>query len=564
MSEGKIPNVATKNFSTLGVGQWVDDEIMNYFITKWCQRSRILGLNTFFACRNLFQDDSCSAAKSGTLTAEDERKVLRWCAKTAVNLKTSNWDSAFIPINENGIHWYSAYIDFRLKHIQVFDSLETTCIANRNKPISLQKNMNLMLVLMWLAEVLARLRGDPVSLKNDPETDWGDREVGFAFTANMVGKRARLARELLSDCGLYCHTKVYYVTYVPTSIIVFVDPVIAFGVNPDLYKTRQWILPVLFVIALSPAIKKNLHMDMKNDQAHRVYNALQSRRLSRWFNSTADAAFTAATTSSQPPVLKHPKAASTPHSFQERAPQLPMADDMDVDMSHVDLDDCPEGGIDVKVVETDEGADEQDDLLFTDALDAAADIMLDHANAFNFLADTTVPGMGPGDTYDEDDAHLTRAETRRPINRLLLDEKDDSQVFQWHPDAGRVYGYQPDSRSRKKLYSGIRAFKVMSIDHFLREQSGSWPTGPSRRKYPTHLSTIPQIKESLGVSYKNARAMLELVDQIPDRCGTWYAKELSFKDRPEEKFVIHHRNPIDAIKALWAIPPYPSIWYINR
>ncbi|KAF5377991.1 hypothetical protein D9757_009836 [Collybiopsis confluens] len=235
----KIPNVTVANFNTLGVGRWVDDEIMNYFVSKWCRRSTVLGLNTFFACKYLFQEDSCLFAKTGTLTAEAERKALRWCANTMKNLDTDHWDAVFIPINENQLHWYSAYIDFRLKRIEIFDSLETTCVTNRDKPLSLQKNMKLMLVLMWLTEVLGRLRGEQVMLKNNPETDWvcephsmvpfqpnsydcgvhclwhlrhllqyrqikpgSLAELGLAFTDNMVGKRARLAGELLRDCGL--------------------------------------------------------------------------------------------------------------------------------------------------------------------------------------------------------------------------------------------------------------------------------------------------------------------------------------------------------------------------
>ena len=45
--------------------------------------------------------------------------------------------------------------------------------------------------------------------------------------------------------------------------------------------------------------------------------------------------------------------------------------------------------------------------------------------------------------------------------------------------------------------------------------------------------------------------MLAKVDKIPSRCGPWYTKQLLFKDRPEETFFVHHRNPLDAIKALW-------------
>jgi|SRR5579875_3031140 len=50
--------------------------------------------------------------------------------------------------------------------------------------------------------------------------------------------------------------------------------------------------------------------------------------------------------------------------------------------------------------------------------------------------------------------------------------------------------------------------------------------------------------------------MLQLVDQIPERCGQWFTKRLSFKDRPNEHFMIRHRNPIEVIKGLWADPSF--------
>ena len=50
--------------------------------------------------------------------------------------------------------------------------------------------------------------------------------------------------------------------------------------------------------------------------------------------------------------------------------------------------------------------------------------------------------------------------------------------------------------------------------------------------------------------------MLQTVDTIPERSGQWFTKRLSFKDRPTEFFTIRHRDPIDAIKALWGDPAF--------
>lgn len=64
------------------------------------------------------------------------------------------------------------------------------------------------------------------------------------------------------------------------------------------------------------------------------------------------------------------------------------------------------------------------------------------------------------------------------------------------------------------------------------------------------------MRERLGVSFKNSKEMLGAVDQIPERCGRWFTKRLSFKDSPLEVFTVHHRNPIEAIRGLWGDPAF--------
>ena len=67
-----------------------------------------------------------------------------------------------------------------------------------------------------------------------------------------------------------------------------------------------------------------------------------------------------------------------------------------------------------------------------------------------------------------------------------------------------------------------------------------------------------KVKERLGLSFSNARSMLQNVDKMPERSGLWHTKRLSFKDRPDEFFTVRHRNPIEAIKALWGDPAFAS------
>ncbi|KAJ3965270.1 hypothetical protein EV361DRAFT_939665 [Lentinula raphanica] len=233
-----LPNISFHDFSTLGPGRWVNDEIINYFINKWCSQSRnTLGFSTFFAGTCLFEDKvSCTVAKP-VLTDEDETRVRRSVNRRQQMLGLKSWDSVFIPIHEGSSHWYSARIDFRLKRIDIYDSLRETCILNRQKPVSARKNTNLMLVLMWLTEILANIRGESVCLTNNPNSAWvcdphsrvpfqpnafdcgvhtlwhlkhileyrtvtsSGRSVddSLSFTPDMVGKRLRLAMELLQD-----------------------------------------------------------------------------------------------------------------------------------------------------------------------------------------------------------------------------------------------------------------------------------------------------------------------------------------------------------------------------
>ncbi|KAF5336253.1 hypothetical protein D9757_015430 [Collybiopsis confluens] len=147
----KVAPVSYSDFATLGVGRWLNDVVINYFVQKWCSREgTTLGLSTYFAGKFLFQGNSCTTAKTGTLTLADEERVVKSCRRTMKIRGLEFWDSVFIPINENSSHWYSAYIDFRLKRIEIYDSLQGTCLANRRKPVLLRKNANLMLVRLQI------------------------------------------------------------------------------------------------------------------------------------------------------------------------------------------------------------------------------------------------------------------------------------------------------------------------------------------------------------------------------------------------------------------------------
>ncbi|KAE9385560.1 hypothetical protein BT96DRAFT_759161, partial [Gymnopus androsaceus JB14] len=70
------------------------------------------------------------------------------------------------------------------------------------------------------------------------------------------------------------------------------------------------------------------------------------------------------------------------------------------------------------------------------------------------------------------------------------------------------------------------------------------------------LLAIPGVKDRLGISFKDARTLFEIIDQLPERCGSWKMKRFTFKDRPKEHFLVHHRDPLEAIRGLWGDPAY--------
>ncbi|KAF5341460.1 hypothetical protein D9757_015294 [Collybiopsis confluens] len=178
----KPVSLAFKSFHRLRIGQWLDDEIVNYFVRKWCCRDRdtsvfkTIGLSSFFATKVLFKDAICKVVCAA------EKK-----------LKRADWDCVFFPINESNTHWYSVCINYRHQRIDIYDSLRINCVPNRQKPVELRKNTGLMLSLMRLTEVFAKLRGFHVNLKNNLNTDWEKREYVFQvpFQPNN------------SDCGIY-------------------------------------------------------------------------------------------------------------------------------------------------------------------------------------------------------------------------------------------------------------------------------------------------------------------------------------------------------------------------
>ncbi|KAE9385021.1 hypothetical protein BT96DRAFT_1007463 [Gymnopus androsaceus JB14] len=132
--------VSWTHFGTLGVGQWVDNKIINHFVDKWYHGS----CNMVHAIDQLAGDNAL------------RDYLLKWARKTQRRQKLNTFDQVFIPFNGNQDH-----------------CLRDLCVANRCEPPEQHKNKQLMLVLMWLAETLATIcsNNEEVHIRGDL-ADW--------------------------------------------------------------------------------------------------------------------------------------------------------------------------------------------------------------------------------------------------------------------------------------------------------------------------------------------------------------------------------------------------------
>ncbi|KAF5339496.1 hypothetical protein D9757_015386 [Collybiopsis confluens] len=489
-----LPEITFSHFSTLGVAQWVNGELINYFVNKWCHGGTTLGLNSYFACKHLFQKNDCINAKSGTLTLEDQSGVLRWCEKAMRKLSLSpNWDTVFIPIHEGASHWYSAMINFSLKRIEIYDSLWNVCMDNRPRPLPLRKNTSLMLVLMWLTEVLGHMRGDPVRLSNNPATDW-------TFDSHSEFRDGLLLPDRLA------------------------------------------------------------HLNLTQDRTHRRHVRRENKVVDRRFTEALETAAQAKRHGSRRYKRKpEPKCMDVEVGLDEHLSSSYQMDIEHVSFHDLDFGDSSEDRLldePGSLVEVDElGNQEQMDDALSEQMSDERNSEREESGDFHFLPDPTKDGM-----LEDNNDPKSGIPTYRPMNHSLV-EDDTPDTCVWHSTAGGVFGYQRNVYERwQKILSKKGTDVDKNYEPFasrLEWEMARWAVMEkvSQRSFD-RLLQIPHFKENLGVKISSVQSMLKKVDKIPDRCGPWYTKRLSFKDRPEEYFLVRHRNPINAIKALWGDPAF--------
>lgn len=315
---------------------------------------------------------------------------------------------------------------------------------------------------------------------------------------------------------------------------------------------------------------RKAHTRLKADDAHREYIESQTQLLTDSITNTLETAavVAAAVDFNRPPIDKPPAVQSNDIDHDD----LPSSRDIVID-SDDDSDD--EGSI---VSCQTEVVDDYEDDSNTEILERVMSEALngfdldDVEDLFNFIPNISTsseePNTEPPDT------------TYRQMRRTLVDDEDQQHTCVWDESAGKIYGYEETVHSQwKTVFSadspnnGYRPFNSRidwEVAQWAVKEQVSHTAFNRLLKIPQVILSIriccvtiansddliTQVSQRLGLSFSNAKSMLQQVDTIPERCGQWYTKQLSFKDRPNEHFTIRYRDPVQAIKGLWGDPAF--------
>ncbi|KAF9912694.1 SUMO1 sentrin specific peptidase 1 [Linnemannia zychae] len=113
VAEGFNYQIKKKDIQTLCPGEWLNDEVINFYINLVIARSK--------ASTTLPKVHVFTTFFYKFLTDSGYEKVRRWSKKAKVDI--FELDYVLIPIHCSGNHWTSAVIDMKGKRISYFDSL---------------------------------------------------------------------------------------------------------------------------------------------------------------------------------------------------------------------------------------------------------------------------------------------------------------------------------------------------------------------------------------------------------------------------------------------------------
>ncbi|KAF8222195.1 hypothetical protein L208DRAFT_1324030, partial [Tricholoma matsutake] len=192
----------------------------------------------------------------------------------------------------------------------------------------------------------------------------------------------------------------------------------------------------------------------------------------------------------------------------------------------------------------------------------------DQEDLFYFIPDADVqmgePGPGPS-------ASRVSGSYCQTASLRMLDEEDDERIEEVHPTAGKCIWMDDRLHEKWKRMFGEAEIGAGSgsdgSDTVIDDSSTNpyypfaseldwriawWAVkdGPGHNAFDRLLS-IPGVVEKLGLSFSNIHGLHQMVDAIPDHAGTWRSRTLSFKDTPEDQFIVHYRDVVEAVQSLW-------------
>ncbi|KAF8233914.1 hypothetical protein L208DRAFT_1264622 [Tricholoma matsutake] len=186
----------------------------------------------------------------------------------------------------------------------------------------------------------------------------------------------------------------------------------------------------------------------------------------------------------------------------------------------------------------------------------------DQEDLFYFIPDTDVqmgePGPGPSSSR-------VSGSYRQPTSSCMLDDEDDERIEEVHPTAGKMFGEAEigagsgsDGSNTVMDDSSANPYYPFASELDWRIMWWVVKDGLGHNAFDRLLSIPGSFifafsinLEKLGLSFSNIHGLHQMVDAILDRAGTWRSRTLSFKDTPEDQFIVHYRDVVEAVWSLW-------------
>jgi len=179
--ENSFGKLCGRDIHRLRKGEWLNDEIINYYLSMLRQRS----LNPTNLVPSTHKSSSSNASKPlprifafntffySLLSSRGYSGVKRWTKKAKINVFQQ--DKIMIPINKGGFHWILVVVNVTEKRIEYYDSMGREGVSHENERLLLN-------VRNFMVEE-AKVQGYPV----DEVAEWSFYvPVSTLFPPNLL------------------------------------------------------------------------------------------------------------------------------------------------------------------------------------------------------------------------------------------------------------------------------------------------------------------------------------------------------------------------------------------